>query len=75
MNPMNLLQLTNGWRRFKENHPKFPTFLSAVYSRGIKEGSQIEIKVTTPDGDKMSATIRLMADDVALFKEMEELLK
>lgn len=75
MNPMNLLQLTNAWKRFNENHPKLITFLSAVNSRGMKEGSQIEIKVTAPDGDKMSATIRLTSDDIALFKEMGELLK
>lgn len=73
MNPMSLLQIMNAWKRFKENHPKFPKFLTAVYARGIKEGSRIEIKVTAPGGDTMSAAIQLKADDVELFREMEKM--
>ena len=70
MNPMKLLQLKSSWTRFKSNHPKFPKYLSAVYQHGVKEGSLIEFKVTTPDGEEMSANVRLKADDIALFKEL-----
>jgi len=46
-NPAALLQMMNLWNRFERNHPKFPKFLKAVAQKGIKEGSIIEINVTT----------------------------
>ena len=48
-NPAALFQIMNLWSRFQKNHPKFPKFLSAVVQNGIREGSIIEIKVTTAE--------------------------
>lgn len=75
MNPMKLLQLKSAWDRFIRNHPKFPVFLSAVYQKGITEGTKIEIRVTTPDGEQTSAAIKLKPDDIALFHELEHFKK
>ena len=75
MNLMKIMQLKSAWQRFVRNHPKFPLFLSAVYRKGITEGTKIEFKVTTPDGENKSATLNLKPDDVALFRELESLLK
>ena len=50
-NPAALFQIMNLWSRFQKNHPKFPKFLSAVVQNGIREGSIIEIKVTTAEGE------------------------
>lgn len=75
MNPMKLLQLKSAWERFKGNHPKFPKYLSAVYQRGVKEGSLIEFKVTTPEGEELSANVRLKADDMELFKELTDMFQ
>ena len=70
MNPMKLLQLKSAWDRFKNNQ-----YLSAVYQKGVKEGTLIEFKVTTPEGEELSANVRLKADDVELFKEMTEMFQ
>lgn len=75
MNPMKLLQLKSAWERFTGNHPKFPKYLSAVCQRGVKEGTLIEFKVTTPEGEELSANVRLKADDMELFKELTGLFQ
>ena len=75
MNPMKLLQLKSAWERFIHNHPKFPLFLSAVYQKGIAEGTKIEFRVTTPDGEQKSAILNLKPDDIMLFRELENLMK
>lgn len=75
MNPLRLLQLKSAWDQFQDNHPKFPRFLTALYQKGMKEGTVIEFRVTTPEGEEMAANVRLKADDIALFEELQELLK
>lgn len=75
MNPLKLLQLKSAWDRFKGNHPKFPRFLTALYQKGVKEGTVIEFRVTTPDGEEMAANVKLKEDDIALFQELKDLLQ
>ena len=58
-NPAALLQMMNLWKRFENNHPKFPKFLKAVALKGIKEGSIIEIKVTTADGENFDSNLKV----------------
>lgn len=74
MNPMNLLQLKNAWACFRSNHPKFPKFLSAICQKSIQEGTVIEIRVVTPDGRETASNLRLKEEDVALFRELKQLL-
>lgn len=75
MNPMKLLQLKSALDRFRANHPKFPKYLSAVCQKGVREGTLVEFKVTTPEGEVLSANIRLKEDDIALFQEMKDLFQ
>lgn len=75
MNPLKLLQLKSAWERFEANHPKFPRFLSAVSQKGIQEGTLVEFTVTPPDGEPMSANLKIQADDISLFHELQDLLK
>lgn len=72
-NPAALLQLMNLWKRFENNHPKFPKFLKAVAQKGIKEGSIIEIKVTTADGENFDSNLKVSADDMELAAQMKNL--
>lgn len=75
MNPLKLLQLKSAWERFQTNHPKFPKFLSTVCKKSVMEGTVIEIRVTSPDGEEVASNIKLKADDVALFQELQDLVK
>ena len=50
INPTNIFQLMGAWQKFTSNHPKFPKFLKAIASEGIKTDTIIEINITTPEG-------------------------
>ena len=34
----NMMKVMNAWNTFKQNHPKFPAFCSAVSRRGFVRG-------------------------------------
>ena len=72
-NPASILQLMNIWSRFQNNHPKFPKFLTAVYQNGLKEGSIIEINVTTADGQSLNSNLKLNAEDMELIAQLKNL--
>lgn len=72
-NPAALLQMMNLWNCFEHNHPKFPKFLKAVAQKGIKEGSIIEIKVTTADGESFDSNLKVSAEDMDLVSQMKNL--
>ncbi|MDE6388446.1 MAG: hypothetical protein K2L82_11650 [Lachnospiraceae bacterium] len=63
----------NLWSRFQNNHPKFPKFLSAVVRSGIKEGSIIEIKVTTAEGESFDSNLKVNADDMEMIEQIKKL--
>ena len=75
INPLKLLQLKSAWERFKSNHTRFPLFLSAVSKRGIKEGTVIEFKVTTPEGEELVSNIKIKQSDIALFHEITNMFR
>lgn len=72
-NPAALLQMMNLWNRFERNHPKFPKFLKAVAQKGIKEGSIIEIRVTTADGEIFDSNLKVSAENMGLVTQMKDL--
>ena len=72
-NPAALLQMMNLWNRFERNHPKFPKFLKAVAQKGIKEGSIIEIKLTTAEGENFDSNLKVSAEDMELVSQMKNL--
>ena len=73
--PAKLLKLKRAWDTFTNNHPKFPRFLEAVNSKGLKEGSVIEITVTTPSGESVSSNLKLTESDISLFSELKDIAK
>lgn len=72
-NPAAILQMMNLWNKFKQNHPKFPKFMTAVYQNAIKEGSIIEINVTTADGQTLNSNLKISADDMELIDQLRNL--
>lgn len=72
-NPAAIFQLMNLWNKFKQNHPKFPKFMTAVYQNGIKEGSIIEINVTTADGQSLNSNLKISAEDMELIEQIKKL--
>ena len=66
----NMMKIMNASNTFKMNHPKFPAFLSAVSSRGIREDSIIEISFTTPEGEKLVTNLKVKAGDIELLNQL-----
>lgn len=74
MNPMLLMKMRTMMTKFQQNHPKFPNFLRAAAGQ-IKEGSVLEIKVTTADGESICGNIRVTADDMELVAQVKEMMQ
>lgn len=70
INPMSLLKYKNAWDKFTANHPKFPLFLKAVSQNALKEGTLIEINITTSDGKSYSSNLKIKPEDIELLKEL-----
>lgn len=68
-----LQQLKSGIDRFRSGHPKFPLFLKAVSQDALREGSVVEISVTTPEGKNYCSNVRLNADDIELMDTFKNL--
>ena len=63
-NPMELMKLKERLELFGREHPRFAPFLSTVEKSALREGSVLEIRVTTPEGKEYVTNIRLTKDDV-----------
>lgn len=70
INPAMILKLKQAKETFVRNHPKFPPFLSAVNRDAMKEGTIIEIHVTTTEGKVVSSNIKLKDSDIAFLQEI-----
>ncbi len=68
MNFGNMTKLMGAWGTFQKNHPKFPAFCKAVSKKGLREGSVIEVIVTTQDGEKIETSIKVQESDIELIK-------
>ena len=69
----NIMKITGAWNTFKSNHPKFPAFCQAVSRKGLKEGSIIEIAITTPEGEKIETKLKVKDSDLELLKQLSDL--
>ncbi len=72
-NPAALFQLMNLWNRFQNSHPKFPKFLKAVTQNGIREGSIVEIRVTTAEGESFDSNLKITADDMEMIEQIKNM--
>lgn len=68
-----IMKLTQAWNTFRENHPKFPAFLSAVKQSGIREGTVVEIVITQPDGNTIRSNVKVKQSDLDLFTSLKDM--
>ena len=64
MNPMDVMQLGSRLQTFNQQHPKFGMFLREAGRDAMREGSVLEMKVTSPEGQEYVTNIKLTAEDV-----------
>lgn len=75
LNPASLMKIMSAKNVFEGNHPKFAAFVKAVFSKGIEEGTVMEITVTKPGQEPMTANIKVKQSDLELLQELKELGK
>ena len=67
MNPIAMMQVAGRIKIFKEQHPKALAFIQSVSEGDLREGTVIEVKVTTPEGKESVSNIKLTKDDIETF--------
>lgn len=75
LNPAQIMKLMNAKNKFTSNHPKFVSFLSMLFSRGITEGTIIEITVTRPGEQPITSNLKVQQSDLELMEELKTLGK
>lgn len=75
MNPASIMKIMSAKNKFTGNHPKFAAFLKAVLSRGIEEGTIIEITVKRPGEEALTSNIKVQQSDLELLEELRALAK
>ena len=63
-----LLSAAKAWDAFRKNHPKFPAFMSAVKRSGVREGTLIEIRVTSPEGETIESNLKVQESDLDFLR-------
>lgn len=71
LNPFKLMELKQIRDAFQENHPRFFPFLTAVSKHGVKEGSIVEIHVTTPEGETYKTNLKLSSSDIQALEKLK----
>ena len=64
INPMAMLRMKERLEIFNRDHPRMASFMNAVGSQALQEGSVLELKVTTPEGREYVTNIKLNENDL-----------
>ena len=73
MNPQAMMKFVSAITTFKENHPKFASFIELVIKGGLPLGTVIEITVTRPGEDAITANMKVQQSDIELIKTLKDM--
>lgn len=73
VNPQSMMQFMQGINTFKSNHPKFASFLGLLVKGGIPEGTVIEMTVTRPGEDPITANMKVLPSDIELMQSLKDI--
>ncbi len=68
-----VMKIKSAWDTFSRNHPKFMPFMQAVGREAIGDGTIIEIKVTSPEGEEFNTNMKLTQSDLDLFAQIRNM--
>ncbi len=75
MNPASIMKLMSAKSQFERKHPKFVAFVKSVFSKPLEEGTILEITVTRPGAEPVTANIKVQQSDLDLLEELKEMGK
>ena len=73
MDPGAALKLMGELKRFQRDHPKVTVFGQKVLAEGIPEGSVIEMSITRPGEETITANLKVLPEDVKMMELLREL--
>lgn len=73
MNPAGMMQFMSAMNTFKNNHPKFANFLGLVFKGGLPVDTVVEITVTRPGEDPITANMKVMQSDLDLINSLKDM--
>lgn len=73
MNPMKILQLKSELAGFNARHPKVVRFFKMLAESGVREGSVMELSVTSPEGETICANLKVTSEDLELLVKLKEI--
>lgn len=72
MNPKDIFKLRERLGIFQSQHPKVQCFFQDAAANALKEGSVVEMKITSPEGKEYVANIRLTREDIETIEMMQQ---
>lgn len=73
MNPQAMMQFAAAMGTFKNNHPKFVSFMERFFMSGMSEGTIIEISVTRPGEETVTTNMRVLQSDIDMFNSLKDM--
>lgn len=73
MNPQSAIKVMAAINTFRTNHPKFASFVQIMLNRGVEEDTVIEVTVTRPGEEPLTANMKVMQSDLELLAALKEL--
>ncbi|MCR5688186.1 MAG: hypothetical protein K6G58_09210 [Lachnospiraceae bacterium] len=73
MNPQTMMQLMGAVSSFRREHPKFAQFTELMIRSGIPEGSVIEVTVTKPGEEPVTANMKVLPSDIELINALRNM--
>jgi len=71
MNPLKMIQAKTAMAQFEKRHPKLRGFAQTVVRDAVREGTVVEIRVTTPEGKSYVTNMKVTKEDIDLLKSSE----
>ena len=72
MNPIEMMQIAKDIENFKQNHPKVANFLAIEVSKGLPEGSILELKISRPGEEDRVSNMRVLPEDRSLANRFKK---
>jgi hypothetical protein len=73
MNPQSVIKVMAAINTFRTNHPKFASFVQIMLNRGVEEDTIIEVTVTRPGEEPLTANMKVTQSDLELIGALKEL--
>ena len=70
IDPIKLMKLKNSINAFQARHSKFVNFIHTMSGQCMKEGTVIEVNVTTPDGKRYVSNMKVSTEDVEFLSNL-----